>query len=681
MSMLLSALLANKPRQNGDHSYEPIPDCSPLDVTNLDESVSKHHKPNFNFRMMRWSVWAFVACSVGVSFWMRRRRQIPGSTTDAAPSEKVYHETFPTLLSLVTRDNVNNDSFSFVCATHNPHYDLFLDNPDLFVISSESHQRSHDPRTTIHWGIQETNGETLGVAITLMLSKFFDASKSETDRDDSKDFLVLTCDAEDSDADGILEVASLEQVRATHHRTMQRIDPAVRRRLPPLQSSVRRNDNGELVQTEYWHTGNVPSTLLRQSNCRWTYFRYDPPLNPGKVSTMQQEYVLSPNDYTALAQSNTLNWTKYNMQPTGIHIAYSSQADRLLIQFTTGSTGKGTPVVEYTERAAGTSSRWTSHSSPKQALGTTETYVASDMCQEPANVTGPGQFVSPGNLHTVALTDLKANTAYQYRVGVETGQGVVWNSGTYHVTTARNAGDHSSEFSFLVYGDQGCPPTGWEDGALWVKGMAARESGISMIHHVGDLSYADGTAHIWDSWLDMIQPISTSVPIMVAVGNHEYDHMSGGGSEKDPSHFVTTESGFMPVWGNFANDSGGECGVPTSKRFSMPAGDVNANPNNGVFWYWFDYGLLRTIVLSSEHDMSLGSVQHKWFETVLRTTNRTITPWVIVELHRPLYEGEEINSNYYMGVAMRYEIEDLLHDYQVDVVFAGHYHAYYRTYV
>jgi acid phosphatase type 7 len=211
-----------------------------------------------------------------------------------------------------------------------------------------------------------------------------------------------------------------------------------------------------------------------------------------------------------------------------------------------------------------------------------------------------------------------------------------------------------------------------------VKGMAARETDIAMIHHVGDLSYADGTAHVWDGWMDMIQPISTSVPIMVAVGNHEYDHMSGGGSAKDPSHFVTTESGFMPVWGNFANDSGG---VPTSKRFAMPAGDVDTNPNNGVFWYWFDYGLLRTIVLSSEHDMSEGSVQHEWFETVLRTTDRTVTPWVIVELHRPLYEGEEINSNYYMGVAMRYEIEDLLYDYQVDVVFAGHYHAYYRTYV
>jgi hypothetical protein len=156
------------------------------------------------------------------------------------------------------------------------------------------------------------------------------------------------------------------------------------------------------------------------------------------------------------------------------------------------------------------------------------------------------------------------------------------------------------------------------------------------------------------------------------------DHESGG-TLKDPSG-VSSDSGFMPAWGNFANDSGGECGVPVAKRFTMP----NRDPNiNGVFWYSFDFGLVHTIVLSSEHDLSFGSPQHTWLEHDLRGVNRILTPWILVELHRPLYEGQfndnNVNNTAQVGVAMRNEFEDLLYDYQVDVVLAGHYHAYHRS--
>jgi acid phosphatase type 7 len=172
----------------------------------------------------------------------------------------------------------------------------------------------------------------------------------------------------------------------------------------------------------------------------------------------------------------------------------------------------------------------------------------------------------------------------------------------------------------------------------------------------------------------MIEPVTAQVPLMVAVGNHEYDHEAGGGGGKDPSQ-VDTDSGFVPVWGDFGNDSGGECGVPTAKRFTMPA------TGNGVFWYSYDYGLVHTVVISSEHDLSAWSPQHIWLEHDLRKTDRLKTPWVVVETHRPFYEGEKIWKENSVGVAMRLEMEDLLYDYNVDLVVAGHYHAYHRTYV
>ena len=59
--------------------------------------------------------------------------------------------------------------------------------------------------------------------------------------------------------------------------------------------------------------------------------------------------------------------------------------------------------------------------------------------------------------------------------------------------------------------------------------------------------------------------------------------------------------------------------------------------------------------------------------------NRSQTPWVIVEMHRPLYQSEEFWDQNAVGIGMRYEIENLLFDYQVDLVVSGHYHAYLRT--
>jgi acid phosphatase type 7 len=289
---------------------------------------------------------------------------------------------------------------------------------------------------------------------------------------------------------------------------------------------------------------------------------------------------------------------------------------------------------------------------------------------------------------------------YRYRVGVKQndGQGgAVESSDVYNFTSSLVRGD-AQPFSYLVYGDQGCPADGWGVGSQWTAAMTAREVGsggssrsrsrhttgtglrganpfpIRSVHHFGDLSYARGAAHIWDEWFQMIQVFSAHVPLMVGVGNHEYDHTSGGENGKDPSGVVDPH-GFMPPWGNFGDDSGGECGVPTAKRFAMPSN----NASNGVFWYSHDFASVHTLVISSEHDLGVGSVQHAWLEHDLAMVDRSVTPWVIVETHRPLYEGEVAWDQNAVGIGMRREMEDLLRAYQVDLVLAGHYHAYHRT--
>ena len=52
----------------------------------------------------------------------------------------------------------------------------------------------------------------------------------------------------------------------------------------------------------------------------------------------------------------------------------------------------------------------------------------------------------------------------------------------------------------------------------------------SFLLHPGDLGYAEGSTVVWDTWAQLIEPISKAVPYMVTVGNHEYNHVGLGGT-------------------------------------------------------------------------------------------------------------------------------------------------------
>ena len=188
--------------------------------------------------------------------------------------------------------------------------------------------------------------------------------------------------------------------------------------------------------------------------------------------------------------------------PTNLHLALGDDVTKMVIQFTTGMSG--IPVAMYN----GTISK-----------GLSTTYQAFDMCGPPANKTGPGQFVSPGFLHTVEMVNLLPDTTYSYQVGL---QDRADRSDIYEFTSPPNVGDDSKPYTYVVYGDQGCPSDGWAKGGNYTAAMVHRElsKGAKAVHHFGDLSYARGAAHIWDEWMTMIQPFSTKIPLMIAVGNH-----------------------------------------------------------------------------------------------------------------------------------------------------------------
>lgn len=69
--------------------------------------------------------------------------------------------------------------------------------------------------------------------------------------------------------------------------------------------------------------------------------------------------------------------------------------------------------------------------------------------------------------------------------------------------------------------------------------------------------------------------------------------------------------------------------------------------------------------------------QYKWLEAELPRVNRSETPWLIVLMHSPWYNS--YNYHYMEGETMRVMFEPWFVKYKVDLVFAGHVHAYERS--
>ncbi|KAK2572788.1 putative inactive purple acid phosphatase 2 [Acropora cervicornis] len=290
-----------------------------------------------------------------------------------------------------------------------------------------------------------------------------------------------------------------------------------------------------------------------------------------------------------------------------------------------------------------------------------KTYTANDMCAPPAN--GPS-FVDPGFIHDVLLRNLTPGSRYYYTYGSET------SMSSLHNFVAAPVVGSAEPFTALVYGDMGLSP---KPGAYETADYATREAetgSAALVIHDGDISYARGYAYIWEQWFALIEPYATIVPYMVAIGNHEQDHLSGG--SKDPSG--APGEGFHPWWApGYGTDSGGECGVPMFYRFHMP------DNGNAVWWYSFDYGSIHFLIMSTENNFTAGSPQYEWMENDLKSVNRTLTPWVVIAGHRPMYSSQMVHDDYVISIGIQKAFEDLLIEYEVDLAFWAHYHSYERT--
>lgn len=235
---------------------------------------------------------------------------------------------------------------------------------------------------------------------------------------------------------------------------------------------------------------------------------------------------------------------------------------------------------------------------------------------------------SSGEIHHTVIGPLKPGTIYYYRCGGEGPE--------FQLKTPPS----ELPITFAIAGDLG--QTGWTKTTL----DHIDQCKYDMHLLPGDLSYADYMQHRWDTFGELVQPLASGRPWMVTEGNHEKENIP------------LLKDGFQSY----------------NARWKMPFEESGSNSN---LYYSFEVTGVHVIMLGSYTDYDEYSDQYSWLKADLAKVDRKRTPWLLALFHVPWYNSNEAHQG--EGDGMMSAMEPLLHAAGVDIVFAGHVHAYERS--
>lgn len=115
--------------------------------------------------------------------------------------------------------------------------------------------------------------------------------------------------------------------------------------------------------------------------------------------------------------------------------------------------------------------------------------------------------------------------------------------------------------------------------------------------------------------------------------------------------------------------------MPYQLRYPTPfRGSGSPDPA----YYGREVGPVHVIALNGYAETTNSSLQYRWLEKYLGTkVNRDRTPWVVVMVHTAWYCSNTVHWK--EAERMRQDMEPLLFSFGVDIVLAGHVHAYERS--
>ncbi|XP_059450299.1 purple acid phosphatase-like isoform X2 [Corylus avellana] len=337
--------------------------------------------------------------------------------------------------------------------------------------------------------------------------------------------------------------------------------------------------------------------------------------NGGKTSTFVRKVEIG-NDMPL--DSDVFQIPSGYNAPQQVHITQGDHVGKAVIVSWVTVDEPGSSTVNY----------WSENSKEKkQAQGKVVTYKFTNY--------------TSGFIHHTTIRKLKFSTKYYYEVGIGHTPRQFW------FTTPPEVGP-DVPYTFGLIGDLGQT----FDSNMTLTHYELNPQKGKTVLYVGDLSYADRYPNHdnvrWDTWGRFVERSVAYQPWIWTAGNHEIDFVPEIGETKP----------FKPY----------------THRYHVP---YKASNSTAPFWYSIKRASAYIIVLASYSAYGTYTPQYKWLEAELQKVDRTETPWLIVLMHAPWYNS--YNHHYMEGETMRVTFEKWFVDKKVDVVFAGHVHAYERS--
>jgi acid phosphatase type 7 len=320
--------------------------------------------------------------------------------------------------------------------------------------------------------------------------------------------------------------------------------------------------------------------------------------------------------------------------------------------------------------------------------------------------------------NVVTLSQLLPATTYYYKIGST-------NSSIEHFFSPREAGSEepftvAAVIDMGVYGADGfaipsgattrdtIPKIDPELNHTTIWQLAQSVNDYDFVTHNGDFAYADQWAEvpslvsdpveayesILEQFYDQLAPIAGRKAYMVGPGNHDADctennftpNVSCPVGQTNFTDFVNRFGRMMPrPFPSISLD-------PTARINSEKAVSLASPP----FWHSFDYGMVHFITINTETDFANapdapvpgGSVnldsgpfgfanqQLDFIKADLASVDRRITPWVVLNGHRPwVTTGGSGN----ICSSCQAAFETLMYTYGVDLAIFGHVHNAQRS--